>query len=66
MNVLAITHHNGIRLAELGFLLAAVAGGSIFVGALTGRSRTANLIGGAALGLGAVLLIIAVRRGHFR
>ena len=66
MDILALTHHNGVRLAELGFLLAAVAGGSIFVGALTSRSRVANLLAGAALAVGAVLLIIAIRRGHFR
>jgi hypothetical protein len=66
MNILAITHHNGIRLAELGFLLAAVAGGLIFVGALTPRSRVANLLAGAALAVGAVLVIIAIRKGHFR
>ena len=66
MNPLAISHHNGIRLAELGFLLGAVAGGLLFVSALRPLSRVANSLAGAALAIGSVLLIIATRWGHFR
>ena len=66
MNPLAISHHNGIRLAELGYLLGAVAGGLLFVSALRQLSRVANSLAGAALAIGSVLLIIATRWGHFR
>jgi hypothetical protein len=66
MNVLAITSHNGIRLAELGFLLAAIAGGLEALAAVTpGSARGARLTGGVALAAGSVLLIIATRWGHF-
>jgi hypothetical protein len=67
MNVFAITitPHTGIRLAELGFLLGAVAGGLFFLGALMPTGRVVNLLAGAALAGGSVLLIIATRWGHF-
>jgi hypothetical protein len=66
MTLLAMTHHNGIRLAEVGFLLAAVAGGLLFLGAATpfGR-RSGDLFGGLALAVGGVLLIVAAHWGHF-
>jgi hypothetical protein len=65
MPLLALTHHNGIRLAEVGFALSAIAGGVLALGALSpvGR-RTGNLIGGVALAVGSVLLIVAVHWGH--
>jgi hypothetical protein len=67
VNLLAITAHNGTRLAELGFLLAAVAGGLLTLDALTpsGTARAFRLLGGVALAAGSVLLIIATRWGHF-
>ena len=66
MNVLAITHHNGIRLAEVGFLLIAVAGALLIVGALRPVvTRTWAFLSGAALAVGGVLLIVASHWGHF-
>jgi hypothetical protein len=67
VNLLAITAHNGIRLAEVGFLLTATAGGLVALAALapSGAARAARLIGGAALAAGSVLLIVATRWGHF-
>ncbi len=66
MLIFAITHHNGIRLAELGFLLSAVAGVLFALGAMTpfGR-RGGTLLGGLALAVGSVLLIVAAHWGHF-
>jgi hypothetical protein len=67
MNLLAITEHNGIRIAEVGFLLTAIAGALVAVAALApaGAARTARLTSGVALAAGSVLLIIATHWGHF-
>jgi hypothetical protein len=66
MNVLALTHHNGIRIAELGFAIAAVGGALLAVGAVSRRgSRTATLLAGLALAAGSVLVIVAAHWGHF-
>jgi len=64
--LLAITQHNGIRLAELGFLLAAVAGGVLMLGSMTPLGRRAgSVLAGLLLAAGGVLLIIAAHWGHF-
>jgi hypothetical protein len=66
MYLLAITPHNGIRIAEVGLALLAVAGASLTVGALARTSsRTWNLVAGLALAVGAVLVIIATHWGRF-
>jgi hypothetical protein len=65
MNILAITGHNGIRIAEFGFLLGAVAGGILALGALVPLMRMWNFLAGAALAGGSVLLIVATHWGHF-
>jgi hypothetical protein len=66
MNLLALTQHNGIRIAEVGFALVAVGGGLMVLGGLTpaGR-RVGNVFGGLALAAGGVLLIVATHWGHF-
>jgi hypothetical protein len=66
VSLLAITVHGGIRLAELGFLLTAVAGAAIVLAVLAPAMRTAAaLIAGAALAAGSVLVIVALHWGHF-
>jgi hypothetical protein len=62
MPLFALTHHNGIRLAEVGFALAAIAGGILAL-APAGR-RAGNFLAGVALAIGSVLLIVAVHWGH--
>ncbi len=65
MTIVALTHHNGIRLAEVGFLLAAIAGAAFLVAALVpDRGKAGTLAGGGALAVGAVLILIAVHWGH--
>lgn len=66
MTLLAITKHNGIRIAEVGFALAALAGALLFLGAMTpfGR-RGGTILGGLALAVGGVLLVVAAHWGHF-
>ena len=60
------THHDAIRIAEVGFALMAVAGGLVAVGALvSSRSTIWNAIGGLALAAGGVLVIVAAHWGHF-
>ena len=66
MLFLGLTAHNGLRIAELGFVLAALAGATLFLGAVTPFGRRAgNLFGGLLLAGAAVLLIVAAHWGHF-
>ena len=63
---LVIKHHTGIRLAELGEALGAVGGLALLLGALMPLARRAGqFIGGLLIGGGFVLLVIAIRWGHF-
>ena len=63
---LAITHHTGLRLAEFGFLLAAIAGALMLLGAIVPfGQRVGTALAGIALGAGGVLLIVAAHWGHF-
>jgi hypothetical protein len=67
MNVLALTHHSGVRLAEVGFLLILFAGVWLVAAQIpqfkfaTGRT----IVAGVALALAGILLIIATHSGHF-
>jgi hypothetical protein len=67
MNLVAITEHGGIRLAEVGFLLIGFAGVWLVAAQIPqlrlGAART--VVAGAALAVGALLLIIATHWGHF-
>jgi hypothetical protein len=66
MNMLAITHHNGIRIAELGFLLGAAGGAALALTALApSGARIGMFVAGVALAAGSVLLVIAAHWGHF-
>lgn len=65
--VVALSHHTGVRLAEVGFLLIVFAGVWL-VSAQIPRFKMATrrtIVAGVALALGGVLLIIATRWGHF-
>jgi hypothetical protein len=65
--VLALTHHAGIDLAEVGFLLILIAGVWLVAAEIPqlklGRSR--RIVAGTALAIGGVLLIIATHWGSF-
>jgi len=68
MLTLAITlkAHSGIRLAEVGEALGAIGGLALLVGGLTPFGRRAGaVVGGLALAVGFVCLIVATRWGHF-
>ena len=62
----AITRHTGIRLAEVGFLII-LFGGAWLASAQIPRLKigTLKFIGGGALALGAIFLIVAIHWGHF-
>jgi hypothetical protein len=67
MNDLALAHHTGVRLAEVGFLLILIAGVWLAVAQVPngrlGRART--IVAGIALAAAGALLIIATHWGHF-
>jgi uncharacterized membrane protein YuzA (DUF378 family) len=66
MTLLAITAHNGIRLAEVGFLLIGIAGVWMFLAqVLPGFHTFRNAVAGLCLGAAGALLIIATHWGHF-
>ncbi len=59
--MLALTHHTGVTLAEVDFLLFVIAGVWL-VAAQLHRLRT--LVAGVAVAAGGVLLIVATHWGH--
>ena len=65
--IVAFTHHAGVRLAEVGFLLLVFAG--VWLAAaqipLLRFAAGRTIVAGIALALGGVLLIIAAHWGHF-
>ncbi|HET7567487.1 MAG TPA: hypothetical protein VFJ91_05810 [Gaiellaceae bacterium] len=66
MNLLALTVHNGIRIAELGEALGAVGGVILLLGATMPFGRKGGtFLGGLAIAAGFVLLIVATHWGHF-
>jgi hypothetical protein len=67
MSLLAFTisDHNGLRTAEVGFLLCALAGTLLAVAAILNLGRGWNFLAGIALAVGSVLLIVASHWGHF-
>ncbi len=65
--VLAFSHHTGVRLAEVGFLLMVFAGVWLAAAQIPqfkfGKART--IVAAVALAFGGVLLIIATHWGRF-
>lgn len=65
MSIFAFTRHTGVRIAEIGFAIVAIAGALLAVSPLTRLSRPGAVAGGLALAAGAVLVIVAIRWGSF-
>jgi hypothetical protein len=71
MNLLSITSHNGIRIAELGFLIGAIGAAVLAIAALSPSGatsetvRAARFFGALAIAAGFALLVIASHWGHF-
>lgn len=62
-----ITHNRGVRLAEVGFLLIAIAGVWLVAAEIGGANwvRFRSTVAGIALAIAGVLLIIATHWGRF-
>jgi len=65
--LILMTHHTGHRLAELGFLLVLFAGLWFAATEIPGLKFASgrSIVGGLALALAGLLLIIAIHWGHF-
>ena len=65
--VIGLTHHAGIRIAEVGFVLLVVGGVWLASGQFLffGHGRARTVVAGSAFAVGGVLLIIATHWGHF-
>lgn len=66
--VLGITHHAGVRLAEVAFLLLVIAGIWLAASEFLAPNRWGafrRVVAGIALAVGGVLLIVAAHWGHF-
>ena len=67
MHVIALAHHTGRRLAEIGFLLILIAGIWLAAAQIPAfkLSTARTIVAGAALAAAGVLLLIAIHWGHF-
>jgi hypothetical protein len=65
MTIFAFTRHTGVRVAEIGFALVAIAGLLFAVTPVTRFGRPGTIAGGASLAAGAVIVIVAIRWGSF-
>lgn len=67
MDLLAFSHHSGVRLAEVGFLLVLIAGVWLTVAHMPQLKFPAvrTSVAGVLLAVGGLLLVIATHWGHF-
>jgi hypothetical protein len=65
MTIFAFTRHTGVRVAEIGFALIAIAGAVLALAPLTRFGRTGATAGGVVLAAGAVIVVVAIRWGSF-
>ena len=65
MTIFAFTRHTGVRIAEIGFALVAIAGALLAVAPVTRFGRPGTVAGGVGLGAGAAIVIVAIRWGSF-
>jgi len=63
---LVLRTHTGIRVAEVGEALIALAGLALLLGGMTPfGKRIGQTFGGLALLVGGILLVVSTRWGHF-
>jgi hypothetical protein len=67
VHVIALSHHTGVVMAEVGFLLILIGGIWLVASEVPslGLSRVRRIVAGGALAVAGVLLIIATHWGHF-
>ncbi len=65
MTIFAFTRHTGVRIAELGFALVAIAGVLLAVAPAKRVGRRGTVAAGVALAAGAVIILVAIHWGSF-
>lgn len=65
MFLFAFTRHTGVRVAEIGFALLAIAGALLAIAPVTRFGKSGTAAAGVAVAAGAVLIIVAIRWGSF-
>ena len=65
MTIFAFARHTGVRVAEIGFALIAIAGALFAVAPVTRFGRPGAVAAGVVLAAGAVIVIIAIHWGYF-
>jgi hypothetical protein len=65
MTIFAFTRHTGVRVAEIGFALLAIAGALLALAQVTRFGRPGTAAAGVVLAAGAVIVIVAIRWGSF-
>ena len=66
MHTIALSHHTGLRLAEVGYLLFVIAGVWLVAAELSSRwAKVRSIVAGVLIAAGGILLIVAVHAGHF-
>lgn len=65
MTIFAFTRHTGVRVAEIGFVLIAIAGAVLALTPVTRFGKSGATAGGVALAAGAAIVIVAIRWGSF-
>lgn len=67
MNSVALSHHTGVHIAEVGFLLILFAGIWLAAAQIPSLKLAAarTIVAGVALAVAGLLLIIATHWGHF-
>jgi hypothetical protein len=65
--IFAITHHTGVRLAEVGFLLLAIGGIWLVASDIPALKldKFRFIVAGLAIAAAGVLLVVATHWGHF-
>lgn len=65
MTIFAFSRHTGVRVAEIGFVLLALAGVLLAIAPVARFGRTGTVAGGLSLFAGAVIVIVAIRWGSY-
>lgn len=65
MTIFAFTRHTGVRIAEIGFAVLAIAGVLLAIAPITRFRKPGTVAAGIATAIGAILVIIAIRWGSF-
>ena len=65
MTIFAFTRHTGVRVAEIGFALLAIAGALQVMMPVTSIGKRGAIAAGSCLFAGAVVILVAIRWGSY-